>query len=210
MIENNLILGITGNIASGKSLIAGALARKGAALVSADRLARVAVAPGSPALRRLVEHFGEAILLESGELNRESLGQLIFANPGAREALNRITHPAIAQLAVERLRQLKKTAGIPLVVYEAPLLFEAGAEGRVDRVLVVRIDPQVQLQRLMRRDKLDEPAARQRISVQMPQEEKLARADYVIDNSGRVEETLAQVERLWAQLREDCAGERRW
>ncbi len=181
-------------------MIAEAFARKGAALVSADQLAREAVAPGSPALKKLLKRFGARILLKNGELNREMLGQIVFADAQAREALNQITHPAIADLAVTRLQHLKRAAGIPLIVYEAPLLFEAGAEGRVDRILVVKIDPEIQLQRLMRRDQLSEAAAWQRIRAQMPQQEKLARADYVIDNSGPVSEALDQVERLWSQL----------
>ncbi len=200
MQVNNLILGITGNIASGKSMIAEAFVRKGAVLVSADQLARDIVAPSSPLLTKLVERFGDDILLASGALNRDALGQIIFSDAQAREELNRITHPAIAELAVERLQQLKKTARIPLVIYEAPLLFEAGAEGRVDRVLVVKIEPQVQLRRLMLRDGLDEEAAQQRIAAQLSQEGKLARADYVIDNSGSVEDALTQVEQLWSQL----------
>jgi dephospho-CoA kinase len=200
MSVNNLILGITGNIASGKSTIAGAFAKKGAALVDADQLARDVVAVGSPLLQQLVERFGLAILLPSGELNRERLGEIVFADAEARQALNALMHPAIGQLAVERLQRLKKSPDIPLVVYEAPLLFEAGAEGRVDQVLVVKIDPQVQLQRLMQRDGFEETAARQRIAAQMPQDEKLARADYVIDNSGTVEEALRQVDQLWDRL----------
>lgn len=200
MLVDNLILGITGNIASGKSTIAGAFAKLGAALVDADQLARDVVAPGSPTLQQLVERFGAEILLANGQLDRERLGRIIFADAAARQDLNRIMHPAIGRLALERLRQLKKKAGIPLVVYEAPLLFEAGAEGRVDQVLVVKIDPQIQLQRLMQRDGLDELAAQQRIAAQMSQEEKLARADYVIDNSGTVEEALRQVEQLWSKL----------
>ena len=200
MLVNNLILGITGNIASGKSLIAAAFVSRGAALVDADQLARQIVAPGSPVLRQLVAQFGDEILLAAGGLDRARLGQIIFADPAAREELNRITHPAIAALAVARLQRLKVKPGIPLVVYEAPLLFEAGAEGRVDRVLVVKIDPQVQLRRLMARDGLDEIAARQRITAQMPQQEKVARADYVIDNSGTPEAALRQVDSLWPQL----------
>ena len=200
MSVDNLILGITGNIASGKSTIAGAFARLGAALIDADQLARAVVAPDSPVLRQLIERFGADILLADGQLNREYLAQIIFADPAARQDLNGIMHPAIAQLAVESLQRLKKKPGIPLVIYEAPLLFEAGAEGRVDQVLVVKIDPQVQLQRLMQRDQLDETAAQQRVDAQMPQAEKLARADYVIDNSGTVEEALRQVDELWEKL----------
>ena len=200
MLVNNLILGITGNIASGKSFIAAAFVSRGAALVDADQLARQIVAPGSPVLGQLVARFGDEILLADGGLDRARLGQTIFADPEARAELNRLTHPAIAALAVERLQRLKATPGIPLVVYEAPLLFEAGAEGRVDRVLVVKIDPQVQLHRLMARDGLDESAAQQRIAAQMPQEQKLARADYVIDNSGTPAAALRQVASLWSQL----------
>lgn len=200
MSTNNLLLGITGNIASGKSLIAAEFARKGAALVDADQLAREIVAPGSPVLQRLVRQFGAKILLPDGALHRARLGQLMFADPAAREALNRITHPAIAALATERLRQLKQTPGLPLVVYEAALLFEAGADARVDKVLMVKIDPEVQLQRLMARDGLDERTARQRIAAQVPQQQKLSRADYVIDNSATVAATLRQVELLWQQL----------
>lgn len=200
MLVDNLVLGITGNIASGKSTIAGAFASLGAVLLDADQLARDVVAPGSPLLQQLLERFGTDVLLENGQLNRERLGQIIFSDPVARQDLNGIMHPAIGELAVERLRQLKKKPGIPLVVYEAPLLFEAGAEGRVDKVLVVKIDPQVQLQRLMQRDELDETSARQRIDAQMLQEEKLARADYVIDNSGTVAEALRQVDALWEKL----------
>lgn len=200
MSVNNLILGITGNIASGKSTIAGAFARLGAALVDADQLARDVVAPKSPVLQTLVARFGAEILLPEGSLDRERLGQIIFTDSVARQDLNQIMHPAIGQLAVERLQQLKKKPGLSLVVYEAPLLFEAGAEGRVDQVLVVKIEPQVQVQRLMQRDQLDEVAAQQRIATQMPQGEKLARADYVIDNSGTVAEALQQVDSLWQEL----------
>ena len=181
-------------------MIAGAFAKLGAAVVDADQLARDVVAPGTPVLQQLVERFGRAVLLASGALDRERLGQIIFADAEARQDLNDIMHPAIGQLAVERLQQLKKTSRIPLVVYEAPLLFEAGAEERVDQVLVVKIAPQVQLKRLMLRDGLDEAAAGQRIAAQMSQDEKLARADYVIDNSGTVDEALRQVEVLWKKL----------
>ncbi|OEU73800.1 MAG: dephospho-CoA kinase [Desulfuromonadales bacterium C00003093] len=195
-----MILGITGNIASGKSAVARMFAAHGAALVDADHLAREIVAPGHPVLQQLVKRFGSEVLCENGELDRERLGQIIFADKLAREDLNRITHPAIAKLAIERLRQLKTTPGIPLVVYEAPLLFEAGAEGRVDQVLVVKIDPAVQLQRLMARDGFAETAARQRIAAQMPQEEKLAGADYVIDNSESLAALQLRVDELWELL----------
>ena len=168
-------------------------------MVSADELAREAVLPGSETLNRLVGQFGREILQADGALDRKALAERVFTNAGAREALNRITHPAIAALAEKRLQELSQQAG-RLVVYEAPLLFEAGAEKRVDAVLVVRIDEPLQIERLLRRDGLTEEQARARIAAQMPQAEKVARADYVIDNSGSPEATAEQVKKIFRQL----------
>lgn len=131
------------------------------------------------------------------------MGELVFADDEARARLNAIVHPAIAELAIARLNALKKCKDIPLIVYEAPLLFEAQAEKRVDRVLVVKIAAEKQLQRLMARDGLSESAARQRMAAQMAQEEKLKQADYVIDNSQGFEKTQEQVARLWKRLVEE-------
>lgn len=193
-----MILGVTGNIGSGKSSVCRELARRGAPVVDADQLAREVVAPGSPVLEQLVNGFGEQILKTDGSLDREYLGDLVFSDPSARERLNAIVHPAIAALSTQRLQQLRDT--VPLVIYEAPLLYEVGAEARVDKVLLVTIDPEVQLARLMERDGLDEQSARQRIAAQMPQEQKISRADYLVDNSASREETIAQIERLWPLL----------
>jgi len=194
-----LILGLTGGIAAGKSTVAAIFAELGATVVSADQLSREAVAPGTPTLQSLVEAFGTTILETTGQLARERLGEIIFADPQARERLNAIVHPAIAALAESRLQALRRQQ-VPLVVYEAPLLFEAGAEGRVDRILAVIASPQLQQQRLCTRDRLDPAAARARIAAQWPQAEKAARADYVIDNSGDLTETRCQVQALYQQL----------
>jgi len=193
-----VILGVTGNIASGKSTVCRELARRGAIVVDADQLAREVVEPGSPVLEQLVAAFGGDILNADGRLDRQCLGALVFSDPAARERLNAIIHPAIATLSVKRLQELRADAA--LIVYEAPLLFEVGAQTRVDKVLVVTITPEVQLARLMARDDLDRQSARQRIAAQMPQEQKIARADYLIDNSASPEETMAQVEKLWPLL----------
>lgn len=193
-----MILGVTGNIASGKSSVCRELARRGAVVVDADQLAREVVAPGGPVLEQLVSVFGKDILKADGNLDRQCLGDLVFSDPSARDRLNAIVHPAIAALSVQRLQELRPNAS--LIVYEAPLLFEVGAEARVDKVLVVTIEPDVQLDRLMERDGLDRQSAQQRIDAQMLQEQKIARADYVIDNSASKEETIAQVERLWPLL----------
>lgn len=194
-----MILGITGGIATGKSSVARMFQRLGAILVSADDLAREVVLPGAPALSKLVDRFGPGILLPDGQLDRKALGELIFADDQARAALNRIMHPAIAERAEERLRAL--AGGPSLVVYEAPLLFEAHAEGRVDAVLVVITDEGQQVNRLMLRDGLSEAAARARIAAQMPQAEKVSRADYVIDNSGSLPQTQERVRALFDRLK---------
>jgi len=197
--RRSLVLGVTGGIASGKSMVTEVFRSLGACVVSADELSREAVAPGSETLAELVAQFGRGILLPDGNLDRKALAERVFGDRTAREALNRITHPAIASLAEKRLRELQQQ-GERLIIYEAPLLFEAGAEKRVDAVLVVRIEESLQLERLMRRDGLSEKQARARIAAQMPQAEKIARADYVIDNSGAPEVTAREVRSLFRRL----------
>ncbi|AJF07879.1 dephospho-CoA kinase [Geoalkalibacter subterraneus] len=194
-----MVLGITGGIASGKSFVADLFRRLGAAVISADDLARDVVRPGGKVLEGLVEHFGRSILADDGTLDRNALGRRIFADEKQRQALNSLIHPAIASLAEQRLAEARR-ADHPLVVYEAPLLFEAGAQNRVDAVLVVKVDPQTQLKRLMERDGIDEKSARRKIAAQMPQAEKLARADFVIDNSYDRDQTRLQAEQLFERL----------
>jgi dephospho-CoA kinase len=194
-----MILGITGSIAAGKSTIANIFKEFGVPVVSADELARTVVQPGQPALRALQQRFGDSIITATGELDREKLAKLVFVDPAARQDLNKIVHPAIAILADQTLQQLKD-AGHPLIGYEAPLLFEAGAENRVDAILMVRIAPELQRQRLSQRDDLSDAEITARIATQLPQEEKVARSDYVIDNSGPLETTYAQVKELFHQL----------
>lgn len=193
-----MILGVTGGIATGKSSVVRMFQELGAIVVSADALAREVVVPGAPALRKLVERFGKTVLLADGSLNRKALAEIIFSDPRARDDLNRIMHPAIALLAETRLRELSRERR--LIVYEAPLLYEAGAEGRVDRVLVVTADEPTQTRRLMERDEIGEAAARNRIAAQMPLAEKIRRADYVIDNSGPLPQTEGQVRDLFRRL----------
>lgn len=194
-----MILGVTGGIATGKSSVAELFRQAGCPVVSADELARQVVACGSQALQAIIDRFGAGVLTADGELDRERLAAIVFSDPEARQALNRITHPAIAELAVSTLSDLQ-AQGAPLVVYEAPLLYEAGAEGRVDRVLVVTAIPDVQRARLMARDGIDADAAQARIAAQLPLADKIRRADYVIDNSGSPEQTRRLVEALFRDL----------
>ena len=171
----------------------------GATVVSADQLAREVVAPGSATLQALVEAFGPSLVDAAGILDREALAQRVFDDPQARARLNAITHPAIARLAEARLLELRARK-VPLVIYEAPLLFEAGAAQRVDLVLTVMLDPAVQRQRLAGRDRLTPAQMQARIDAQWPQAEKVARADFVIDNSGSLAETRREVAALYQYL----------
>ena len=205
-----MILGVTGGIASGKSTVAKMLQELGATVVSADELARDLVLPGTPVLQQLVERFGLGILAADGTLERKKLGEVVFADADARKDLEAIMHPAIAELSTERLRQAVKQQdalwhevekpGGGLVVYEAPLLYEAGAESRVDKVLTVTVAEEVQLQRLQLRDKCSNAEAQKRIAAQMPQKEKAQRANYVIDNSQGIVELQHRVDALYQKL----------
>lgn len=199
--RKQMVLGITGGIASGKTTVAQIFQALGAVVVSADHLAREIVRPGARVLREIAAHFGHQVLREDGTLNRQLLGDIIFNDDQARMVLNGITHPAIAELASKRLREAEQEGAL-LVVYDAPLLFEAGADRQVDKVLVVRVDAEVQLARLMARDGIDRQQALARIDSQMSQMEKIARADFVVDNSGSPQETREQVRSLFEYLRD--------
>jgi dephospho-CoA kinase len=190
------IIGLTGGIASGKSSVARILEALGVVVVDADQLAREAVAPGVEAYCSIVDEFGDGILNTDRSINRQALAKIVFADSAARRRLERITHPAIARLAEERLTALRN-AGTPVVVYMAPLLIEAGVTSRVDEIWVVYADRETQVVRLMLRDGLSRDEAQQRLAAQMPMEEKRTYGRIVIDNSGTPEETERQVKDLW-------------
>lgn len=190
-----MVIGLTGGIASGKSLVADELSRRGAALVDADQVSRELTRPGTPVLAQLVEAFGPGILQSDGQLDRKGLAARVFGDPQALERLNRITHPAIWKEIHHQLGEHSRTH--PVVVLVAPLLLEHGGERYVDQVWVVHVRPEVQLERLMRRDGLSAEQAEARRSAQMSASERLQRADVVIDNSGSPEETVRQIESTW-------------
>jgi dephospho-CoA kinase len=194
-----VILGITGGIATGKSTAARFFGKLGAALVSADDLAREAVAPGTETLKKLVEHFGPRIIRNDGSLNRKVLGDIVFNDPEARRFLNETTHARIGVLAVSKLKELKEK-GVPLIIYESPLLFEAGVEDRVDAVLVITTSRENQIERILRRPGMTLAKAEAMIDSQMSQEEKAARADYVIDSNGTRDELKEKVRLLFERL----------
>ncbi len=196
------LVGLTGGIASGKSLVASRLAELGAVLIDADVVARQVVEPGSAVLDRLVERFGSHIIRGDGSLDRQKLADEVFGDPRALSDLNAITHPAIGAEIARQLQELRDTDAI--VVLDAALLVETGRAG-LDKLVVVAARPETQLKRLTELRQMDEAEARKRIESQAPLEEKIAKADVVIWNEGTVEELLAQVDRLWEELRAEAA-----
>jgi dephospho-CoA kinase len=198
-----LRIGLTGGIGSGKSLVAGMLRELGAAVVDADRVAREVMAPGGPAYADVVREFGPEVVGPDGSLDRRALAARIFGDAGARHRLNQLTHPHIRRRMAEEADRLAATPGVEVIVFDIPLLLETtdGRELGLDGIVVVYADEATRVRRLMARDGLSESDARQRVAAQMPLEDKVARADWVVDNRGTPEETRAAVDRLWAELR---------
>lgn len=192
-------MALTGGIASGKSLVADQLAELGAVIIDADVLAREVVEPGQPALEEIRETFGDEVFGADGALDRSALGRLVFSDDAARQKLNQITHPRVR----ERARELEAQAPQgSVVVHVIPLLVEIGQAPDFPFVAVVDVPEELQLERLMARNGLSEEDAKARIASQVSRAERLAVADWVIDNSGTQPETAAQVEALWAEIGE--------
>ncbi|QUW22687.1 dephospho-CoA kinase [Sporosarcina sp. Marseille-Q4063] len=190
-----MIVGLTGSIASGKSTVSEMLQEKGFPIVDADKIARQVVEPGTSVIQEISEHFGDGVLNEDGSLNREKLGERIFKNEDERNKLNAIIHPAIRN---EMIRQKEQwiSKGARTVIMDIPLLFESKLQSFVEKIIVVSVTPEVQKERLMARNKLNEQEAVERINSQLPMVEKEAGADAVIDNNGTITETKMQLESL--------------
>ena len=190
------VIGLTGGIATGKSTVARFFADKGIPVIDADKLARDAVLLGTPALEQIVALFGRDVLTNDGSLDRKRLGTLVFSDPEKRRMLEEILHPEIRRLAKERIAQAA-AAGHRRLIYMAPLLVEAGATDRVDDIWVVTVRPEIQLERLMRRDDISREQAERIIESQMPLAEKAQYGSVVIDNSGSEAETQTALEAAW-------------
>jgi dephospho-CoA kinase len=192
------IIGLTGGIATGKSSVALFFAERGVPVIDADQLARDAVLPGSPAFDQIISLFGRDIVTHDGVLNRKRLGALIFPDPEKRRQLEGILHPEIRKLAEERIAQAA-SSGHQRLIYMAPLLVEAGATDRVDTIWVVTVRPEIQLERLMRRDGINYEQAQMVVDSQMPLSEKERYGSVVIDNSGTEADTRMILETVWAK-----------
>ena len=197
---SKLLVGLTGGVATGKSLVAGELERLGASVIDADAVAREVTVKGSPVLAGIVRVFGPEVLNPDGTLDRRALGKVVFADREKLRLLNAVTHPEILRRIRERVEGLKKKAKGPIIVINAALLIETGLHEEVDRVVVVHAERQRQVERAVRRDSISAKEAEERISSQMPMEGKMALADHLVDNNGTIEETLKAASRLYESL----------
>jgi dephospho-CoA kinase len=196
-----LRVGLTGSIAVGKSYVSGVLTELGCRVVDADVVARRVVEPGSEGLRRIVEAFGEWVLRPDGTLDRAAVSAVIFKDPSKRELINSLLHPLIIAEQDELLARWETEDPRGVGVVDAALMIESGGHVRFDRLVVVHCRPEVQLERLMRRNGYTREEAAARVGAQMPQEEKLRYADFTIDTSEGFEETRRQTEEVYAELR---------
>lgn len=198
------LLALTGGIASGKSLVASRLAELGAVHIDADLLARDVVEPGSPGLAEIEAEFGPDVIQGDGTLDRAALGAIIFTDPDRRAKLNAITHPRVRDLTRQRIADAVAADPDAIIVYDVPLLAEARGDApmKFDAIVVVHADTETRIRRMVELRGMKRQEAVHRLNSQASDTERLAIADVVLDNNGTPEQLLAQVDALWAQLRE--------
>ena len=197
MSATSLIIGLTGNIATGKTTILEHLAAKGAHIIDADKLGHKVMEPGRPAYQSIVDEFGPKILTADGMIDRRALGKIVFSDVAKLGRLEQIVHPAVFELMLKDIN----TAKASVIVLEAVKLLEAGAMATLcDEIWVVAATPEVQLQRLIENRGMSEAQARQRMQMQSPQAAKINQATRVIYNSGSVEQLHAQLDKIWKEL----------
>ncbi len=199
-----MVIAITGGIATGKTTVAKIFKELGAHYLDADQIARKVLSPGSEALKKSVERFGEEILLPDGSLNRKRLGSIVFSDSTARNDLEKICHPIIIESLKNEIETFRASpcVGKKVLVVEIPLLFECGLQSLVDKVVVVTAEQPTQKNRLMNRDSLTQQQAIDRISAQMPLEQKIQLADWIVSTECPTEEIVNQVRRIWSEISE--------
>ena len=195
-----LLVALTGGIATGKSIVAQVLEQLGCYTHQADTLAHELQAPGMPAWKALVSHFGEKILNQDKTINRLALGAIVFADTREREFLNNLIHPMVMAKKREIIEKIGQEGRYKIFVSVAALTIEAGYIKFFDKIIVAHCDKETQLKRLMERDDIDRKKALEKIDSQMPREKKLDFADYVIDTSGSLQQTLEQAEKVYRNL----------
>lgn len=195
------LIALTGGIASGKSTIARRLAEHGAVIVDADQIVRDVQAPGSPVVRQIASEFGAEILTPEGALDRPALGARVFGHPERLARLNALVHPAVRAESQRRFETALTADPTAVVVYDVPLLVEARVDDPWDLIVVAHAPEEQRRRRLVELRGMDEQAARDRIAAQVPDAQRLAIADVVIDTAGTIEETLSQTDALWERIR---------
>jgi len=202
-----LIVGLTGGIASGKSLVTRVLRDLGAHIIDADKIVHDLLAPGQDACREVVGHFGKEIQLPDGSIDRRRLGDIIFNHPEERAWLNQCIHPRVFEAYNHQVRHLSERQPDAIVIMDAALLIETGYHRHMDRLIVVYADQKAQMKRLMERDRFTLEQAMARISSQMPLDEKRKYADFVIENTGTRDATEQQTREVFTKLKAE-AGRR--
>ncbi|WP_445489526.1 dephospho-CoA kinase [Niallia sp. 03133] len=190
-----LIVGLTGGIASGKSTISAYYQSLNLPVIDADLEARLAVQTGELAFEKIVGHFGSTILQNDGGINRKKLGEIVFANEEERKALNNIVHPEVRKRMGEKQKKAIE-AGAKLLILDIPLLFENKLHEGCDKTILVYVEEEIQIKRLMKRNKLTLEEAVARIQAQMPLKEKCALADELIDNNGSIDDARMQAKSI--------------
>lgn len=196
-----ILVGLTGGVATGKSTVAKMFERCGALIIDADVLAHHVMTPGKPAWRAIVKTFGKTVLNPDRTLNRQTLGAIVFRNRAKLRRLEQIIHPRVARHQLALTRQAAQKDPNAVVIYDVPLLFEAGIDKRVDKVLVVTADRETQIARLKKRNGFTRAEAIRRIRSQMPLQQKAAAADYLLDGTTARPRLLTLVKRLYRELR---------
>ena len=194
------LVALSGGIASGKSTIARRLSELGAVHIDADALAREAVAPGRPGLLAIRARFGDGVIAADGSLDRSALGQLVFSDADRLAALNGIVHPEVRRLAQERLDEIERADPRAVVIYDVPLLVEAGVDLPWDLVVIAEAPAEVRRQRMVELRGMSPEEAERRIANQASDDERRAVADVVVDTGGSLERTLEQADALWERL----------
>jgi dephospho-CoA kinase len=195
-----ILVGLTGGVATGKSTVANMFKQCGAPVIDADLLARQVVEPGKPAWRAIVKLFGKTILNPDRSLDRQALGSIVFRNPKKRRQLECIIHPRVAREQRRFVRRVAKLKPHAVVIYEVPLLFEAGVDKRVDKIIVVTADRETQIARLKKRNGLSRAEALRRISSQMPLAKKIQQADHVLNGTLPRPSLCRQIAQLFKNL----------
>ena len=196
-----ILVGLTGGVATGKSTVAKMFKQCGAAVINADLLARQVVEPGKPAWRAIVKLFGKTVLNQDRSLDRQALGSIIFHNPKKRRQLERIIHPRVAREQARLTKAITRKDPNAVVIYEVPLLFEAGVDKRVDKIIVVTADRNIQIVRLKKRNGLSRAEAIRRIRSQMPLAKKTQQADHLLNGTLPRPSLRRQVGQLFRSLR---------